>query len=439
MKRTVLIGVSLLFCAIGMSDAVTLETALQTTLDKNPAIQQAKLNLEQAAGQRLILRSVIWPSAQIDVPAGVQGGKRAGESTTGFIFARGSFVQPLFNAAIPASLRRGDVDVLIAQQQLNVAVVDQLHSARLAFYSALYDRSLQTLRTEQRQRLDQNVAGQKDRYEAGLADRNAITSATMQARGLDSQIEGARRDYADARLKLAQAMGLELESKNTLPDPEGALTFAPKDVDLDSETKAALERRADLKLARLLVRAANEDQRVIEAAYYPSVTGFLSGYYVPVTGIHREGSTRRTDDLISSEAREGASYTWSVIDNGKVTGAVRKQRAAREINEIALHKLESSVTRELLNIRNNLQTIQAKRTSFSSAMTAAEGSTRTVEQNLAGGLASAFEYRMTENGYLETRSGLLDATYAYVVAQAEWDRATGRYFQFTDIAEGRGN
>ena len=436
MKRTVP-GVLLLFCAVRISDAVTLETVLQTTLEKNPAIQQAKSNLEQAAGQRLILRSVIWPSAQIDVPAGVQGGKRAGESTTGFIFARGSFVQPLFNAAIPPSLRRGDVDVLIAQQQLNVAVVEQLHSARIAFYSALYDRSLQTVRTEQRQRLDQNVTSQKDRYEAGIADRTAFTSATVQARGLDSQIENARRDYADARLKLAEAMGLKLESKDTLPDPEGALTFAPKDVDLDSETKAALERRADLKLARLLVRAANEDQRIIEAAYYPSVTGFLSGYYVPVTGIHREGSTRRTDDLISSEAREGASYTWSVIDNGKVTGAVRKQRAAREINEIALHKLESSVIRELLNIRNRLQAIQAQRTSFSSATTAAEESTRTVEQNLAGGLASAFEYRMTENGYLETRSGLLDATYAYDVAQAEWDRATGRYFQFSDIAEGR--
>ena len=432
MKRTALVGVLLLFCAVGVSDAITLETVLQTTLDKNPAIQQAKLNLEQAAGQRLILRSVIWPSAQIDVPGGVQGGKRAGESTKGFIFARGSFVQPLFNAAIPPSLRRGDVDVLIAQQQLNVAVVDQLHSARLAFYSALHDRSLQTLRTQQRQRLDQNVASQKDRYEAGVADRSAFTSATMQARGLDSQIESARRDFADARLKLAQTMGLELESKDTLPDPEGALTFAPKDLDLDSETKAALERRADLKLARLLVRAANEDQRIIEAAYYPSVTGFLSGYYVPVTGIHREGSTRRTDDLISSEAREGAAYTWHVIDNGRVTGAVRKQRAAREINEIALHKLESSVTRELLNIRNNLQAIQAQRTSFSSAMTAAEGSTRTIEQNLAGGLASAFEYRMTENGYLETRSGFLDATYAYDVAQAEWDRATGRYFQFSD-------
>src|SRR5438128_1253307 len=106
------------------SDAVTLETVFQTTLEKNPAIQEAKSNLEQAAGQRLVLRSVIWPIVTMAVPAGVQGGHRAGESgIKGFALARGFFTQTLFNAAVPPTLRRGDVDVLIAQQQLNVAVV----------------------------------------------------------------------------------------------------------------------------------------------------------------------------------------------------------------------------------------------------------------------------------------------------------------------------
>ena len=35
--------------------AVTLENVLQTTLEKNPVIQEAKMGLEQATGQRLVL------------------------------------------------------------------------------------------------------------------------------------------------------------------------------------------------------------------------------------------------------------------------------------------------------------------------------------------------------------------------------------------------
>src|SRR5204862_646109 len=136
----------------------------------------------------LVLRSIIWPDLKARVPAGLQGGHRGGEdSIKGFGFARGSFTQTLFNAAVPASLRRGDVGLLIAQQQLNVTVVEQLHAARLAFYTALYNRRLQSIREEQQQRLNDNVATQKNRYEAGLVDRGAFTSATVQARELGIQ------------------------------------------------------------------------------------------------------------------------------------------------------------------------------------------------------------------------------------------------------------
>jgi len=241
-------------CYAHTAGAVTLQTVLQTTLERNPAIQEAKAGLEQAAGQRLVFRSVVWPDAEIGVPAGVQGGHRAGESgVKGFAVGRGVLTQTLFNAGLPASLRRGDVEVLIAQQQLNVAIVEQLHTARLAFYTALYNRSLESIRTEQQGRLQENATTQKTRFEAGLTDKSALTNATVQAAELNTRIEGARRAYRGAQLDLALAMGID-PSNASLPEPEGELQSAPVRVDLDSETAAALQRRADLKLARLFVQ-----------------------------------------------------------------------------------------------------------------------------------------------------------------------------------------
>jgi outer membrane protein TolC len=412
--------------------AVTLQAVLQTALERNPAIQEAKSGLEQAAGQRLVFRSVVWPDAELSVPAGVQGGHRAGESgTKGFAVGRGVLTQTLFNAGLPASMRRGDVEVLIAQQQLNVALVEQLHAARLAFYAALYNRSLESIRSEQQRRLQENVTTQRTRFEAGLADKSALTSATVQASELETQIEGAHRGYLGAQLELASAMGID-PAKASLPEPEGELQSVPVRVDLDSETAAALQRRADLKLARLFVRAANEDQRIIAADYYPIVIGSIPGEYVPVTGIHREGSTSRNQDFIGSEIRERAAYTWRVVDNGKVGGAVLKARSAREINELTCRKLEVNIPRELSRIANDLKTTEVREKSLSSAAAAAEESARAVQQNLASGLASPLEYRVTQNFFLETKSGLLEAIYQHNLAVAEWDRATGRYFQFSD-------
>jgi outer membrane protein TolC len=413
------------------TSAITLQQVLRTTLERNQEILEAKADLERAAGQRLVFRSVVWPDFEVGVPAGVQYGHRAGENgVKGFAVGRGNLEQTLFNMAVPPSLRRGDIEVLIAQQQLNVVVVQQLHAARLAFYAALYNRSLESIRNDQLQKLQENVATQKNRLEAGLADRSALTSATILADELVPQMEGAQRGYREAQINLAQAMGID-PARSSLPEPEGELKFVPVQLDLGSETAAALQRRVDLKLARLFIRAANEDQRIIAADYYPMVAGSIHGEWVPVSGIHRQESTSKTQDFIGSEVREKAAYTWRVIDNGKVGGAVLRARAAREENEVTCRKLEADVSRELPRIANDIQAIAAREKSLSSATAAAEESAQTVKENVANGLASAFEYRVTQNGFLKTKSGLLDAIYQNNVALAEWDRATGRYFQFS--------
>jgi outer membrane protein TolC len=411
--------------------AITLQQVLRTTLDNNPAILEAKAGLERAAGQRLVFRSIALPDFEIGVPAGLQYGHRSGESgVKGFAVGRGDLEQTLFNMAVPPSLRRGDIEVLIAQQQLNVAVVEQLHAARLAFYAALYNRSLESIRDEQLQKLQENVATQKNRFEAGLANRSAFAGATVQADELIPQREAAERAYREAQLNLAQAMGID-PAKSSLPEPDGELKFVPMRIDVGSETPAAIERRVDLKLARLFVRAANQDERIIAADYYPRIAGSIHGEWVPISGIHRQESTSKTQDFIGSEIREKAAYTWYVIDNGKVGGAVLRARAAREENELTCRKLESNVSRELARIANDVQAIAARETSLASASAAAEESARTVRENVATGLISPLEYRVSQSAFLRTKSGLLEAIYQNNVAAAEWDRAAGRYFQFS--------
>ena len=425
--------------AVSPARGVTLDFALAQTLEKNPHIQGAKTALEAAAGERLVLRSVAFPKGLIGGIAGIQGGRRAQTSTQPFAFAYGSFLQPLFHAGIPASFRRGDVALLIAQQELNVTVEEELHRARLAFYSALYHRSLESLGRSQRARLEQNIAGEKARYEAGQSERGAFTSATLLAHELDPKIESARTASGAATVQLVQSMGGDLGPGATLPSPEGSLAFEAIDLHAEREAGPALERRVDLKLARLLVRAAREDQRIIAAGYYPALSAVASGEAIPVSGIHRDsgGSPQSTDDTVASEVRGGASYTWRVIDNGKVGGAVAQQRAARETNELQLQKLETNLPRELTRLQNNLRAIAVRYRSLLQAADVAEQNVASVEENRAQGFASVLDFRNAESSLLVTRRGILTAVYEQKVALAEWDRATGRYFQFSGDTSGK--
>ena len=425
---------ALLVSSVASANTITLETALSRTLEKNPEIVQARLALEQAAGRRLVFRSTMFPDSNMQGALGVQGGKRADEPTIRpFAFARGFFRQPLFDAAIPASIRRGDIEVLIAQQRLNVAVVGQLHTTRIAFYTALYNEALRSLGEAQRTRLAENVTTQSERYRAGQANRAAIMSAQLLERELEPRIQEVRRGYEGAVLTLATAMGNAAETIQ----PAGELQFASLDYDLQTETASALSQRPDLQLARLMVRAATEDQRIIEAHYYPTLDATINGTGIPVT-IHTDnkGSAGSANNTISSEIAGGFAFTWRVVDNGKVGGQVARQRAIREMNEISVRQLEANVSFDLKRIANNLRAIERRWKSLNAAVAGADQNVNVIQKTLVEGLSSQLEFRTAESSFLETKSALLSAAFQQNVARAEWDRATGRYFQFSNDTGG---
>ena len=74
---------------------------------------------------------------------------------------------------------------------------------------------------------------------------------------------------------------------------------------------------------------------------------------------------------------------------------------------------------------------------MSAAVTGAEQNVTVVQRTLAEGLSSQLEFRTAEGSFLETKSALLSAAYQQNVARAEWDRATGRYFQFSGDTAGK--
>ena len=435
--RPVVVFVSFII-ACGSLNGLTLDAVIQQTMDQNPEIRQAKLRLQEATGKRLVIRSIAYPDAAIGGLLGDQGGKRAGEpSNQPFGFAAGGFTQALFNAAIPASFRRANLELLIAQQQLNTAITNQLHGARVAFYTAVYNRDLKKIRSEQLLRLRENVASESQRYQSGVVNRSVAVGSEVQASELEPQLEASDRAYQGAELKIVEAIGENLGPSALLPEPAGELKYEAINIDLPAEVTRTLQRRPDLELARLVVRASEEDQRILQAQYYPTLNTVIGGEYIPVSGVRRtqaQGGPHRSDDTISSEIREGVAYTWRVIDNGQVYGNVKRQRSVREINELLLHKMEQDIPREMARIDRDLKAIAAKQEFLSKASGAAAQNAETVQQNLGKGIVSQLEYRQAQNAALEVQSGLLALAYQQKIALPEWDRATGRYFRFSDAA-----
>ncbi len=121
-----------------------------------------------------------------------------------------------------------------------------------------------------------------------------------------------------------------------------------------------------------------------------------------------------------------------MVDNGRVGGRVVRARAIREMNEISLRQLEANVSLELRRIGNNLRAIEQRWKSLSAAIASAEQNVNVVRAISPRVFPRSWNIATPKAAFWKPGAPLLSALYQQQLARAEWDRATGRYFQFSD-------
>ena len=413
---------------------LTLEDCLAGTFSHNPEIQRARAEVERAAGTKLVYRSRILPQLSAQFNAGERRGSLY--DPVGIFSALTAQVsQPLIDVGIPPTLRRGKLEVVLAQQNLNHEATERLHEARVTFLRTLYLRDLTALYEEIDKRLQANVDSEQQRIDVGMGNNAALKWAKIQKLNLEDVLSNLRGEYFSAVTRLAELCGRDLsEMANTaqpvrLPKSVGVLQYAPMELDLSQETEYAYQNRADLKLLRALVDALAADRQTVQAGYFPFVSLIASTLFIPENALLSK-QTMPGQNTPSTEVRAGAALSWRVIDNGQVTGASRRVEAGRQAYKIVLHKLEQNVPRELATIKGAMQNADARRNALLKPVEAAEENLKLIEAQLSLGEATQLDFLKAQNNLLLVRAGIVDATYAHEVARAELERATGRYLQY---------
>jgi outer membrane protein TolC len=436
---------------------LTLDDCLASTFRQHPEIQRLRVDVERALGTKIIYRSRALPQLSAQATIGLRGGNLynspqirtdvhtgvistnndAALYPTPFNAVVGQFSQPLIDLGIPSALRRGRLEVVLAQQSLNREVTDRLHEARTTFLRALDLRDLIALYEDIDQHLQANVQSEQQRLDVGTGNEAALKSAKIQELNLQLELSNLRGEYFAVVTRIAELCGLNLSEDTKsgrqlwLPRPVGELQYEPTTVDLLRESAYALENRADLKLLRALVDAIAADRQTAQAGYFPFVSLTGSGLYIPENYLlTRQTQITPGQTTISTEWRAGMAMSWQIIDNGQVTGESRRLEAVRQGYEITLQKLEQNVPRELAAVEGSLQNADARHAALVKSAAEASEELNLIEEQIALGQATQLDFLKAQSNLLSVRAGLEDATYSHEVARAELDRVTGRYLQY---------
>jgi outer membrane protein TolC len=445
---------------IARAETLTLADCLRETAEHNPVIIQQRLAVEAASGTRLVFRSRALPSLLLSGLGGQQGeqtaediettaivdGKRETVHTlyprksTLFLIGEEALYQPIFDAAIPAAFRRGNVEVAAARSNLLVTASAELYQARTEFYTVLFRQQYGALLEEIGKGLAANVQGQTELLQAGLGNRQAVLAAQVQQVNLQPQILDSTGALRATLTALLQTMGRPLGAGAA---PAGSITLAgPWDdgglnFDAAAVAKESRDRRPDLLALRNLVRAYAEDANIARGGYYPLIRIYVTGELLPEDFVQgqRANAVRPEDNTQESEISPGIREDWSVIDTGTVRGAVGQLEKTRDAVAISVHHLEADIPSELDLVRAEFASGARERELYETNVGISADTMNMIQSGVAQGTDSQLDFLQAQTSVVATRAGLLAAKLRMSLAHAEYDRVTGGYVRF--ITEGK--
>lgn len=229
-----------------------------------------------------------------------------------------------------------------------------------------------------------------------------------------AQLVAAENDYATARVRLNQAMGVVGPidyDVATVPFP----AVEGEDRPLEALLEEAIAALPDLAAQEALLQAAEGSVRAAQGGYLPRL-GFSAG------------ATDAGPDAgdLTWNAWLGATLSWNLFQGGLTAGQVAEARAAREAQraqrDLILHQVRADVDSARLAVRAALALLEADQ----EAVEAARERQRLAEARYASGAGSALELSDAILSRTSAEAQLVQAEYQLASARAQLLRALGR-------------
>jgi outer membrane protein TolC len=422
----------------------TLNQAILTALQRNPAIQTARQEIERTKGLYIELRADALP--RIDANASftdtdphlehftgdggtgttinpVTGQPTGGgfESVERSYSLRVQATQIVFaGGRVVSNIRSADFQRDSAYFGFRNIIDQTIATVRQQFYLVLLDRALIGVQEESVKLLTSQLQDQQNRFEAGTVPRFNVLQAQV---ALSNQIPAvlvARNNYRISQLQLARTLGLDFDPRRGDGPPLeaiGELRYEPRQIPLARAIEVAKERRPFLKAQKATVLSNAAQVGVARSTYFPQINA---------TGGSEFLSSPISEDIndVRSGYVFGATGTWAIWDWGQTYGRVKQAKAILEESKITLDDAARQVELEVQQAYSNLVQGAELIKSTEQTVVQAEEALRLASARLGAGAGTQLEVLDARVQLTTAQSTRLQALYTYAAALSEFDRAT---------------
>jgi adhesin transport system outer membrane protein len=401
---------------------LTVDEAVALAQRYQQSIAIARANVEAASGRTQASEAPLHP--QFGANAGVtrtenfrgqsSGGTGGGSSPNTFT-AGLTLSQLLFdfgrtrNAVRQQRALEEANRFALSTEQQSVALDTRVAFFNFAQNLALVTSSEQNLANRQRQynqaeaRLNSGLGAPSDyvRAKAGLAD--AVLS-----------LESARNAADNARITLAQQLGIDPRTPITPDTNSLAVVAAPAVTEINRLIEKALKERPEMREAQQRLIAAGLGVAVARLTNAPSVS--LNG------GLNNRGSN---DPFANQSGSIGVSLSWNFGDGGLAAGRTREAKANEDAARANLQLIGQQVVADVTLAYSDLSGARQRVATATAQVANAEELLRISEGRYTGGIGTFLEVTDAQSTLYSAQRNLLQAQSDLQRANARLQRAIG--------------
>jgi outer membrane protein len=413
-----------------LSRPLSLVDAMNTALQRNATILEAKSDLEAAHGIVIQTRAILIPKVQasgnytsndrglIESIPGVSASFPHQSWTSGIqivqsIYEGGRMVSAWHTARLTAEQ---------AVLQYQTVVDDTLLATRVAYYDVLLAAQQIVVNEASVNLLSKELEDQQRRFDAGTVPRFNVLRAEVAVANARPALIRARNAYRISKNNLSNLLGYNLPRGIWEDIPlhlTDSLEAMPYQIELPAAIAEALSKRTELGALRKQERLDEENVTTAKSGYKPSVQAF-AGYDWRSSQFHTDLSHEVDGWSV------GAELSWNIFDGLLTRGKVVQAKALYEKSKI---NIEDTARRIELEVRTDYSSfIEAREVldSQQKVQEEADEALRLARARAEAGTGTQLDVLDAETSLTQARTTQIQALHDYAVARARLERAVGQ-------------
>ena len=301
-------------------------------------------------------------------------------------------------------------------------ILDQLiATVKTQFYQIVVNRELVKVNEQSVHLLEAQLKDQQNRFEAGTVPRFNVLQAEVALYNQLPLLITAQNNLRISKIQLAKTIGLDFQpgrGENPPLEVVGEMPYIPRTIALADAIEMGKERRPFLKQARANVLNEKQQLRAAAGQWLPTITTTGGGEWV-------SSPTNSSWHDISKGWLATVEGSLPIWDSGAIAGQVIQQRAlffeSKNTYDDDVRQVELEIQQAYSNLQQNRELIQSQEKNVEEA----EEALRLAKARLDAGAGTQLDVLNAQVQLLTAQSTRLQALFGYNSSLAEFDRATG--------------